>query len=325
MTGAAADHRYRIKSSEVAAYASALLGAIQSQSNPLEDCRPRECGQGIDRNREGFACESRQVRSRAGTRQPAAVHQIVHQINQALGNVGPVITYLKPLSEQTRPAVEALRELAGEMANGQVNTLVMAGWNPVFTAPAELEFEANLKKVANTIYLAQDPDETAAASKWVIPAAHFLESWGDAATPDGTASIQQPTIQPIHDGKTPAELVALIAGYKDQKAYDIVRNYWLPTLSGGEKAWRKALHDGLLPAAANSGTTTPAFFTNVPGPSSGGGYEVVFVPSWSVFDGRFANNAWLQEAPDPITKLTWDNAALLSPATAKKLGVSSAT
>jgi molybdopterin-containing oxidoreductase family iron-sulfur binding subunit len=198
----------------------------------------------------------------------------------------------------------------------------MVGWNPAFTAPAELEFEANLKKVANTIYLAQDPDETAAASKWVIPAAHFLESWGDASAPDGTVSIQQPTIQPIHDGKTPAELVALITGYKDQKAYDIVRNYWLPTLAGGEKAWRKALHDGILPTAANTGTTTPVFFTNSPGPSAASGYEVVFVPSWSVFDGRFANNAWLQEAPDPITKLTWDNAALLSPATARKLGVS---
>jgi anaerobic selenocysteine-containing dehydrogenase len=93
------------------------------------------------------------------------------------------------------------------MANGQVNTLVMLGWNPVFTAPADLQFEANLKKVANSIYLALDNDETAAVSKWVVPGAHYLESWGDAVAPDGTASIQQPTIQPLFGGLTPAELV----------------------------------------------------------------------------------------------------------------------
>jgi molybdopterin-containing oxidoreductase family iron-sulfur binding subunit len=216
-----------------------------------------------------------------------------------------------------------LKELAGEMANGQVKTLVITGWNPAFTAPADLEFEANLKKVSDVIYLAQDLDETASVSKWSIPAAHFLESWDDAVALDGTASIQQPTIQPLHGGKTAAELVAVVTGYKDQKAYDIVRNHWLPTLSGGEKAWKKALHDGVFavaPAAASALTTTPVFHTASPAPPTGG-YEVVFVPSWSVFDGRFVNNAWMQEAPDPITKLTWDNAALLSPATAKKLGV----
>ncbi len=321
VTGAAADHRYRIKSSEVGAYASALLSAIQSQSNPL-----KVVGQGsADKAIAAIAKDLLANRGKSvvvtGPRQPAAVHQIVHQLNQALGNVGPVVTYLKTASEQTRPQIDALKELAGEMANGQVNTLVIMAWNPAFTAPADLEFEASLKKVANTIYLAQDVDETAAASKWVIPAAHFLESWGDATAPDGTASIQQPTIQPIHDGKSPAELVAAITGYKDQKAYDIVRNYWLPTLSGGEAAWKKALHDGILPAAANTGTTAPTFHTSVASPPAASGFEVLFVPSWSVFDGRFVNNAWLQEAPDPITKLTWDNAALLSPATAKKLGV----
>jgi MoCo/4Fe-4S cofactor protein with predicted Tat translocation signal len=323
VTGAAADHRYRIKSSEVAAYASALLNAIQAHSNPL-----KVVGQGsstADKALSAIAKDLLANRGKSvvvtGPRQSAAVHQIVHQINQALGNIGPVITYLKPTSEQTRPQIDALKELAGEMASGQVNTLVMVGWNPAFTAPADLEFEANLKKVANTIYLAQDLDETAAASKWIIPAAHYLESWGDATAPDGTASIQQPTIQPIHSGKTAAELVAVITGYKDQKAYEIVRNYWLPTLAGGEKAWRKALHDGIVPSTLTA-TTAPVFYTSVPAPSVANGYEVVFVPSWSVFDGRFANNAWLQEAPDPITKLTWDNAALLSPATAKKLGVS---
>ena len=151
---------------------ASLLGAIQAQSNPL-----KVVGQGsstADKALSAIAKDLLANRGKSvvvtGPRQPAAVHQIVHQINQALGNVGPVVTYLKPTSEQSRPQMDALKELAGEMANGQVNTLVMVGWNPAFTAPADLEFEANLKKVANTIYLAQDLDETAAASKWVIPA-----------------------------------------------------------------------------------------------------------------------------------------------------------
>jgi molybdopterin-containing oxidoreductase family iron-sulfur binding subunit len=254
------------------------------------------------------------------------VHQVVHQINQALGNVGTVVSYLGTTSDQTRPQLEAIRELAGEMANGQVTTLVMLGWNPVFTAPADLEFEANLKKVQNSIYLALDADETAQLAKWTLPAAHYLESWGDAVSVDGTASIQQPTIQPLFGGLTPAELVSMITGYKDRTAYEIVRNYWMPLL-GGEKGWNKALHDGVVGLGTNTAPTRtvsavgPTFYTSVPAPTAASGFEVIFTPSWNVFDGRFINNGWLQEAPDPITKLTWDNAALLSPATARKLGV----
>lgn len=351
VTGAAADHRYRLKASEIANFATSLLGAIQSQSSPL-----RVVGQGgsnADKALNAIAKDLLANRGRAvvvtGPRQSAAVHQLVHQINQALGAVGPIVTYMRSTSDQARPQIDAIRELAGEMAAGQVNTLVMLGWNPAFTAPADLQFAANLKKVANTIYLAQDNDETAALSKWVIAGAHYLESWGDAVAPDGTASIQQPTIAPLFYGRTPAELVALVSGYKDLKAYDIVRNHWTP-LVGGDKGWRKALHDGLVrtgapstaaaattaaaaatttaaaaaptPTTAAAGTsTTPTFYTSVPAPAPASGFEVIFTPSWNVFDGRFINNGWLQEAPDPITKLTWDNAALLSPATAKKLGV----
>jgi molybdopterin-containing oxidoreductase family iron-sulfur binding subunit len=245
----------------------------------------------------------------------------VHQINQALGNVGPVVTYAARTSEQARPQIDALKELAGEMASGGVNTLVVMSYNPAYSAPADLEFAANLKKVANVIYLAPEMDETADAAKWIIPAAHYLESWGDGLAPDGTASIQQPLIAPLYGGKTPAEVVAALTGYKDKTAHDIVRNYWSGVL-GGEKGWRKALHDGIAGQAAAGSTTAPEFTGWSGGNAApGSGYEVVFVPSWSTYDGRFSNNAWLQEVPDPITKLSWDNAAHVSPATAQKLGV----
>jgi molybdopterin-containing oxidoreductase family iron-sulfur binding subunit len=327
VTGAAADHRYRLKSSDVGQYANALLAAVQASSNPL-----KVVGQtpGTDKGLAVMAKDLLANRGRSvvicGPRQPAGVHAVVHQINQALGNVGPVVTYHARTSDQARPQLDAIRELAGEMAAGQVNTLVVLGWNPVYTAPADLDFLNNFKKVANVVYLAQSEDETAKAAKWVIPQAHYLESWGDGLAPDGTASIQQPVIQPLYNGKTAAELVAALTGYKDQRSYDIVRNYWLTQL-GDEKAWRKALHDGMVPrAAAGAGSTAApdfAAYASTQQAASDSGFEVVFVPSWSAYDGRFNNNAWLQEVPDPMTKLTWDNAALVSPTSARKLGVES--
>lgn len=323
VTGSTADHRLRAKSSDIGGFASALLAAIGHASSPLQIVGQTP---GSDKTLAAIAKDLLASKGRsavvAGPRQPATVHAVVQQINQALGNIGPVITWGPRLSDQNRPQIDALKELAGEMAGGQVNTLVVLSYNPAYTAPADLDFPANLKKVANVIYLAPEMDETAGLAKWIIPSAHFLETWNDGLSPDGTAAIGQPMISPMYYGKTPAEVVAAISGYPQKTAYDIVRTQWSGGL-GGEKGWRKAVHDGFIPASAAVAASTPAFNTwGSQAPlSSQGGYEVVFVPSWSAYDGRFNNNAWLQEAPDPITKLTWDNAALVSPTTAKKLGV----
>ena len=324
VTGGAADHRFRLKSSQIGAFASALLAAVQQSASPLKIVGQAAGG---DQILAAMAKDLLANRGKgivvAGPRQPAGVHAVVQQINQALGNNGAGVANLRGMTEQTRPQLEALRELSTEMANGQVSTLIITCWNPAYTAPADLEFAANLKKVANVFYLAQDMDETAQFAKWVIPAAHYLESWGDAVAADGTVSIQQPAIEPLWGGKTPAEFVAALTGFPERTAYDIVRNYWTAAL-GGDKAWRSALHSGLVPAnAATASATGFSAVSNAPAaPSdSGSGYEVVFVPSYHTFDGRFANNGWLQEAPEPMTTLVWDNAALVSTADAKKLGV----
>ncbi|MDZ4798136.1 MAG: TAT-variant-translocated molybdopterin oxidoreductase [Bryobacteraceae bacterium] len=322
VTGAAADHRFRSRSSDIGGYANALLAAIQNTTSPL-----KVVGQTPNTDKAVAAIAKDLIANKGksvvvcGPRQPGGVHAVVHQINQALGNVGPVVTYLNRTSEQQTSQVDAIKTLAGDMAAGRVNTLVILSYNPAYSAPADLDFVANLKKVANVIYLAPEEDETAALAKWQIPAAHYLESWADSQAPDGTATIHQPTIQPLYGGKTAAELVATLTGFKDKKAYDIVRNYWLPILKD-EKGWRKALHDGMEPNTTSTAAATPNFaaWASAPTPA-GSGMEVVFVPSWSTYDGRFNNNAWLQEVPDPITKVTWDNAALVSKATASKLGV----
>ena len=325
LTGGVADHRFRLKSSEVGAFASSLLAAVQQASSPLKIVGQASGG---DRILAAMAKDLLANRGKsvvlAGPRQPAGVHAVVQQINQALGNAGSTVRYIKGPSEQTRPQLELLKQLAGEMASGQVNTLVITAWNPAFTVPAELEFAANLKKVANVIYLAQEADETAQLSKWVIPAAHYMESWGDVLAPDGTATIQQPVIDALWGGRTPAELLAVLSGYKDQKPYDIIKNHWTGVLKGGDKAWRSALHEGLASAPGAAANTAPAgAFSNAPGASisAGSGFEVVFIPGFSTWDGRFGNNGWMQELPDPMTTLVWDNAALVSVADAKRLSL----
>jgi MoCo/4Fe-4S cofactor protein with predicted Tat translocation signal len=323
VTGGASDHRLPVKSAEIARIASAILNQVNAGAN-LTGIGTGNAQQ--DRFIRVMAKDLAAARGRsvvvAGPRQPAAVHALVHELNQALGNVGQTVTYVR--NERTSPQLAELKKLAGEMAAGSVKTLLILAWNPVFTAPADLDFSNNLQKVPNSIYLAHDLDETAPLATWTIPAAHFLESWGDVAAPDGTASIQQPAIEPLHEGaKTASELVALLGEYKDQRAYDIVRNFWTATIPGEEKGWRKALHDGIVPnTSITSIATDPGYASFAAGQAAAGsGYEVVFTPSWSTWDGRFANNPWMQEMPDPITTLTWDNAALVSIADAAKLGV----
>jgi MoCo/4Fe-4S cofactor protein with predicted Tat translocation signal len=334
VTGAMADHRLRMRSSEVRSFVADLAAELKVGGNEL-----KIVGGNKDEKRTKWISVLAKDLSEhkgkslvvAGPRQPAAVHAMVHLINQALGNVGESVVYLKGTSDQFHPQLEALKELSGEMSRGQVSTLVILGANPAYTAPADFNFTANLKKVANSIYLGLDVDETAVASKWSLPEAHYLETWGDATAPDGTATVQQPMIQPLYFGRSAVELVAQLTGYKDQRGYDIVRNYWIAKFGGkaeaADKTWRKSLHDGVIAGTAlaefkptlDAKKVNAAIQTLPAGGDSG--VEVVFVQSASVYDGRFANNGWMQEAPDPMTKLTWDNAALLSPATAKKLGV----
>ncbi len=314
VTGAMADHRRRMRASEIPAFTIELLGALEAQ--PVDTWAAV-----VARDLKANAGRSLVV---AGPRQPAAVHAAAHAINHALGNAGQTVTYVETAR---RPQIPALRELAGEMAAGRVRTLVVLGGNPAYDAPADLSFAGALARVPESIYLGPEPNETALAAKWVLPEAHYLEAWSDARALDGTVSVQQPLIAPLFNGRTAAEVLAVISGYKDQRSYDIVRNYWLAKwpAAGASDTWRKCLHDGLIPGTACK-TVTPApdrkrVVEALAACRPLAGVEAAFYPSNATWDGRFANNGWLQETPDPITKLTWDNAALVSPATARRLGV----
>ena len=307
ITGAAADHRLRMKASDIYTLVAELakpLKVLDGQSKAVK---------ALWKDLESHKGKSIVV---AGPRQPAIVHALVASINQQLGNVGETVTYTKAAKPGT-----GIVELSKELAGSKVQTLVILGGNPAYDAPADTDFANAMKKAANVIHLGYDTNETAAAANWSIPEAHFLEAWGDLRHVDGTASIQQPMIEPMFGGKTAAEIIAVLVGAKSNKAYDLVKAHW----NLADKQWRAALHEGVIEAGKADAPKVNADWKRIeaaPKPAAGAGIEVVYRASTSVFDGRFANNGWLQETADPLTKLVWDNAALISPKTAKAMSIS---
>jgi molybdopterin-containing oxidoreductase family iron-sulfur binding subunit len=266
----------------------------------------------------------------AGERQPAAVHAAVCALNTSLGNTGTTVTYYEP-RDAALPSVSSLASLVSSMQSGAVQTLVVLGGNPVFDAPGDLDFASAMAKVPHSIALGHAVDETSSKAEWHIPRAHYLESWGDARAVGGTLSVVQPLILPLFGGRTAIEVLGLVVGGKDRPGYDIVRETWRPILSEseGDTKWNRVLHDGLLagselPEVVPTLTKEPfADLARLIGSATGsaGDPEIVFLPSPSLHDGRFANDGWLQELPDPLTKVTWDNPALVSPKTAETLNL----
>jgi molybdopterin-containing oxidoreductase family iron-sulfur binding subunit len=339
-TGSMADHRLRRRPSEIARSAAAVAaelvdlgvrpkGMPEALATALGLLRARE-------DRAFYRALARDLAANAGAavvmvgdRQPPVVHALAHLVNAALGG-DEIAWVIAPTLVGAGAAEQDLPALAREIERGAVETLVIIEGNPVYAAPADLDLARRLPAVANVLYLGAYEDETAHLAGWFVPAAHALESWGDAAAYDGTLSIVQPLIEPLHAGRTPAELLAVFAGVPDPSAHRLVRELWTRRRPGGdfERFWQEALKIGVVAGSASPrlaarlrwDALTEALAHLPPAPAPGA-LEVSFAPDPAVHDGRFANNAWLEELPRPATKLTWDNAALLSPATAARYGL----
>src|SRR5262245_42455391 len=339
LTGAMADHRLRLESRQIAAFVAALAarlgapgaGAASPASVPGVDAR------WIDAVAKDLLANHGKSLIVAGDRQPPAVHAAVCALNSHLGNTGATVSYHET-KDAVLPSMSSLTSLVSAMKAGTVQTLVVLGGNPVFDAPADLDFASAMAKVPHTIALGHTVDETSSRAEWHIPRAHFLESWGDARAVGGTLSVVQPLILPLFGGRTAVEVLGLMAGGQDRPGYDLVQETWKRILgeAGFDGKWSRVLHDGLL-----AGSELPDVVPQLAGQpvgelgrlraegasagqaasGSSGGLEIVFLPSPSLHDGRYANDGWLQELPDPLTKLTWDNPALVSPKTADGLGL----
>ena len=323
LTGANADHRLRLRPSEIPAFVNDLAAALQGTAPVGNDKRSKYVA-AIAADLKANPGKSLVI---GGPCLTASTQALIFGINQLAGSIGATLTFTKPVADAADNGVPALKSLAAELNNGQAKTLVILGGNPVFTAPYDLHLSDAIRKASASVYLASEMNETAAVASWVIPEAHYLETWGDALAADGTASIQQPVIQPLYGGKSALELTAYLTGYKDKTGYDIVANYWKSQWPAAvaKAEWEKSLNDGVIANTKSAEVKPPAIdlakvraAAETPSKSE---LDVTFQPSFTVFDGSFANNAWLQELPDPMTKLVWGNAAMLSPATAKELGL----
>jgi len=300
ITGAMADHRFPMRSSDVRSFLSgSILEALE-----------RSRGRGI---------------VIAGESQPPEVHSLVHEMNQRLGNVGQTVFYSEPVEVNPVEQIQSLRELIEDMKGGRVETLISIGGNPVYNTPADLEFSTHADKVQLRVHHSLYYDETAALSHWHIPETYYLEGWGDARAYDGTASIIQPLINPLYQSKCSCELLSALLGDPTRSSYEIVQGYWKKQHAGADfdDFWTESVRKGVIPNSQVATLTTPALRATPPlqGRESVSSIELNFRPDPSIWDGRWANNAWLQELPKPLTKLVWDNAAILSPATATNLGV----
>jgi MoCo/4Fe-4S cofactor protein with predicted Tat translocation signal len=312
-TGSIADHRLAVRPSQVEAYARAITGAGAAPDHA-------EWIAALVRDLQKNRGASIVV---AGEEQPPAVHAIAMAINQALGNIGSTITITDPVEVAPVNQLDSLKQLVTDMNAGAVKTLIILGGNPVYDAPGDIPFVKALDKVPFRAHLSPYYDETSMHVHWHIPETHYLESWSDARAHDGTVSIVQPLIAPLYNGRSPHEVLGALLGGLDASPYDVVRTYW-QSKAGAlnfDATWRKWLNDGVIAASALPARTGNAGVSPAPATTNAAtGYELRIVPDPNIYDGRYANNAWLQELPKPQTKICWENVALISPKTAVALG-----
>ncbi|HEY7211146.1 MAG TPA: TAT-variant-translocated molybdopterin oxidoreductase [Bryobacteraceae bacterium] len=316
VSGSLADHRFPVKSSAVPGLAYQLAKACGVNA-PTSGSAPEwvnVVAQDLQKNKGKCVVIP-------GEWQPESVHLAAYAINTALGNIGQTVSVLEGVEPDN---THSLNELVNDLNSGHVETLVILGQNPVYTAPASMNFQQAMRKARMVVRLGQFFDETSRWSHWHVPEAHYLETWSDARAFDGTITIQQPLIEPIYGGKSAHEVMTILLGKPDQNSHEVVKGYWQQRQQNSptfDTFWQTALHDGWI---ANSTVgTIKGNPVALPALEQQGisGLEVVFRPDPTILDGTYSNNGWLQECPKPQSKMTWDNVVAISAKAAGQLKV----
>jgi MoCo/4Fe-4S cofactor protein with predicted Tat translocation signal len=338
-SGTVADHRLPIPSAQVLNFArhlAARLEAVDLPGDPI--ALPEHTLNFLEALASDLLENPGSSLVYPGPGQPPEVHALAHAINQTLGNTGQTVLYSEPVEANPMHQFNSLQELVNDLNAGAVDLLLILDGNPVYSAPADIDFIGALQNAGMSVYLGLYADETAIRSTWHVPAAHFLEMWGDTRAFDGTITILQPLIEPLYGGISNHEMLALLAGETQPIGYDIIRNHWQAHSAAVginevdfDRWWRDTLHQGFIPdtslepvevsVSGDIAAAADSLNNQLYGGDVETGLEIVFEPDPTVWDGSFANNAWLQELPKPISKITWDNAAIFSPATAQRLGL----
>jgi Fe-S-cluster-containing dehydrogenase component len=340
VTGSNADHRLRLPAgdaqrylmalaAELAAKHGAVLGPIaQVVSQASSDGFPPLWIQAVAKD---LAANRGAGLIVAGSRQPAAVHALVHELNRVLGNAGRTVTYSVPVDPTEPDQFRSITELAEAIGAGKVKTLLILGGNPAYDAPADLGLAGLIERVPVTITFSGYRDETGVKTMWHVPRAHELESWGDQLAFNGQLSVQQPLIAPLWGGRTDIEVLAQLAGEANWRSYEQVKKTVRARGHETELAWSKLVQRGIEEGGVaailgslpiQEGTVASALKDAIAGVKPDkDSLEVVFLADNKLADGRHANNSWLLEMPDPITRIVWDNVAFFSPSTAGALGL----
>jgi molybdopterin-containing oxidoreductase family iron-sulfur binding subunit len=326
-TGAKADHRVPVRASDIEKVARLLFQPGSGDKSTLA---------GLNDNQFGvIAAAAKNLAEHRGSsvvipgdHQAPMVHALCHAINQQLGNVGKTVFYSEPILTYTGSQNDSLKELIGDMKADKVELLVILGSNPVYDAPSDFAFYDALKNsnVPLRIHLGLHNDETAELCHWHLNEAHYLEAWGDTRAYDATVSIVQPLIAPLYGGRSAIEFMAWFSGQNQPTGHELVQNYWKSKHAGTDFDvwWRKSLEQGWIDGTALQ--PKQVALKNADFPESGSAaqssaIEINFRRDPSIYDGRFANNGWLQELPKPLNKLTWDNPLLMGPAMAERMGI----
>lgn len=320
VTGANADQRYSLSYPQIEDAARQLAIALDiavapPRQNPIPESWIGALAKDLQRH-PGAALVI------PGDQQTAAVHALAHAINHKLGAYGNTLEWIPPVAFNT--GAQTLSELTAAISAGEVKELVVLDSNPVYSAPADLAFADTFQEVPWRLHWGEYVDETARLSQWHIPAAHALETWADARAYDGSAALLQPLIQPLHGGKSALQLFTALERSVDVEPLKLLREYWQQQYRGDDfdQYWRRSLHDGLVPdTTAGVVRVEPAagWAEQLPAPQPAPeGLVLQLRPDAALWDGRYANNGWLQEMPRPLTTLTWDNALLVGPQLAEE-------
>ncbi|MDA0577858.1 MAG: TAT-variant-translocated molybdopterin oxidoreductase [Verrucomicrobia bacterium] len=329
LTGAAADHRLAVTPQTLIALAAAVarqLGVAVAEVGALDATRTYW----VDSLAKDLQAHRGRSVIMVGDQQPPALHALAHALNEALENTGKTVLYTEALDPDPVDGLESLKALTDDMRGGAVQTLVMFGVNPAYDAPSDIPFATSMASVPLCVHWGIYEDETAVLCHWHVAATHDLEQWGDLRAFDGTVSIQQPLIAPLYAGKSAVEMLDAMLGRPSRPGYDAVRGYWEKQrgTTNFEAFWRATIHNGFMADSAfasrrprlalDLAAVDVAFAAN----AAATGIALVIRPDPCVWDGSQANNGWLQELPKPMTKLTWENAALVSPSFASEHGLS---
>jgi molybdopterin-containing oxidoreductase family iron-sulfur binding subunit len=318
LAGARADERVVLRPREIEPFAQDLAAALQAGASPSTDSHGA-----VSRIADALGRVGARGLVVAGREQPPRVHALALAINARLGAFGTVIRAIEPVSSSFG-GPQALQDLARAIEGGRVASLVVLSGNPAYTAPADLDLAALIRRVPLSLHLGSHRDETAAACHWHIPERHALESWGDLRAFEGTVGIRQPALLPLKPGLSAEEFLALLAG-QSQDGRALVQATWRQVWGEGfEARWSRALEDGVVENSASPSLEVAlraGWDTGFEARTPSRDLDVVFSSDPCVWDGRYANNGWLQELPKPLTKQVWGNAALVGPDTATSLGL----